>query len=48
MAMNIGLQDLTLLRAMTNSPQLLKATSPAAKFDLRFPREYADDEAGVL
>ena len=34
--------------AMTNSPQLLKATSPAAEFDLRFPGQYADDQAGVF
>ena len=34
--------------AVTNSPQLLKATSPAAEFDLRFPGQYADDEAGVF
>ena len=34
--------------AMTNSPHLLKATGPAAEFDLRFPGQYADDEAGVF
>ena len=34
--------------AVTNSPHLLKATSPAAEFDLRFPGQYADDEAGVF
>ena len=34
--------------AVTNSPELLKATSPAAELNLRFPGQYADDEAGVF